>query len=416
MKRGWKAELVGGSALLMVCAMSAAQAQGTPPRYNYKELLKPSTAAYCGYDFMINQSGTVAGTCSYQNGYTYVTDIARCGYANPLCALFFKKRVPVYYSWPVQWPANAAPRSLTLSGSQNKNSVVLAGLTDAGDIYATNNILVNGGTSSARFVDQTWVWKGQVSAGTLVTPPTPPVGTAFKLRQVTGAGRMLWATEPVNGYGYDVPPRLVITAPNAALQTVPDLPTLNLDWGYRATRINDQGQIVRSRYAILANTDPVQAEFSIWLQRGQGWERLPLKGSQQTFDYSADVLALSGKGSVLVRSYDEAYLWSPDSPQASRMLNITPGAVNYAALNDNDVLAGNLKLSEQGQAPVSHGMVEIAGLRYDLNQLTSGVPAGWVVSRAIAINNKGQVVVELIDPTKASTVANASKYAVLTPQ
>jgi hypothetical protein len=402
-------------ALSTMVVSSGAQAQASAVRYAYKELPKPTAAAYCGAPFFINNNGEAAGTCSYQNGYTTVPDYSKCSFDGPLAALctaLFRKRVPVYYSWPVQWSANAAPRMLTLPGTQNKNKAVLIGLTDAGEVYATNYIVVKPGSASANTTYQVWSWKGQATAGALFSPPASVSGGAsYELWQVTRGGRMLW----VMGRAGVPTLQLFVSTPTGATQAVPDLPASSAQSVTdRGALVNDQGHVLRARVVssfVDATTNVAEREF--WLERGQGWERLPIQSSTPGFIGNAELAGLSNQDTVVVRFYSDVYTWRSASPQAASV-ELNQGLVSD--LNDSDVLVGTTSLNVPNGKINTHGVVVAAGARQDLNDLSAGIPAGWVIMRALSVNNKGQIVVELGDASKSTLDYKTFKYAVLTPQ
>ncbi len=393
----------------------AAQAQGLAARYAFKELVKPSVAKHCVTGtYLINDAGVVVGQCAIQGGTQLVPDFARCGF-NQFCLLFFRKLETWYYYWPAVWPAGGGtPRQLTVPKTTNNRGITPMGLTAAGDVFATH--VVPSGSASGGFDDQTWVWRGQATAGTLYAGPASLTRPGFGLEQVTPTGQMLWFSEGDAFMGRPLS-RTIIEQASGTRTTVANLPATTLGFNDEASdvRINDRGQIIHIR-KVYDESSPEGVRFSeVWLHNGQGWAQpVPLPAGRTSYPLMLDLLMFSGSGSAVLKlSEGEVYLWSPRQPAVTRALD-TSASTRYSAINDFDLLGGNMTVAS---APdVAHAFVESDGIRIDLNTIPTGAPAGWVVHEVMALNNKGQIVVRLRDPKKAWSDNTGQKFGVLTPQ
>jgi hypothetical protein len=262
---------------------------------------------------------------------------------------------------------------------------------------------------------QAWVWKGQGGAPALVKAPVAPSGLNHELLQVTVNGRMLWRARGFDSLGSNITgQQFVISAPDAPDRIMPDLPASPgaSEFGV-GIEINDLGHVLQARSAQLIDNGQTAYDNEYWFDQGQGWQRLPSPG-RRVASASFDFKGLSSLDTLFVNVEAGAFLWSLRDPAVKQAL---PEAF-YLAFSPQGVLGGASFMPQSRLAPnLTHGVVVLNGALLDLNEVTSGVPAGWVVSNVHSISGKGQIVVEMRDITKkAEESGKAIRVALLTPQ
>ncbi len=403
-------------AAALTLATAGAQAQAAAPRYTYRALPNPASALECGYQgygvpLQINQSGTVVGACQFVKGYTTVPNLAKCGFTNTLCHLFNPLLVPVRYPMLVQWPANGgAPRVLSLpSGQDKRTNTAFIGLTDSGDVYASSMKTDSLGRATAALPYQVWLWKGQGGAPSLVTPPASLSKVDHELLQVTKSGRKLWRAQSKSLSGEVNAQQVVISAPDAPDRLLQSLPAsagaepFGFDF-----QLNDLGHVLQAR---LAKRTDNTFETEFWFDQGQGWQLMPSLGGRVEFAYF-EYKGLSNMDTLPIQVDGKDILWSLREPAVKQPL---PSAF-YLGMSPQGALGGSY-FPGGSASYIEHGMVVLNDVLYDLNEVTSGLPAGWVVQKVHSINDKGQVVVEMRDSTKKPEErGKAIRMALLTPQ
>jgi hypothetical protein len=410
-------------ASVLAAGASNALAQAAAPRYTYRELPTPRTAIDCGYrghgvPLQVNLSGTVVGTCQFVKGYTTTGNLARCGFTDTLCNLLHPLVVPVRYPMLVQWPANGgAPRLLSLPNGQDKRVATnYIGLTDRGDVYASSwkTSVLGAATSGARPY-QLWVWKGQGGAPVMVKPPLATAGLNHELLQVTSTGRMLWRASAVDEVSQVVTAQqVVLSAPGEPDRILQDLPASlgAARFGFEH-EINDQGHVLQKRKVKQVDNGTRVDTTEYWFDQGQGWQALPSPTSRRIVG-AFYLKGLSNQDTLLVPAEGAPFLWNLLDPTVNQPL---PEAL-YQAVSPQGVPGGYAFMPQSSLAPnLPHGVVVIGGARLDLNDVTSGLPAGWLVSEVHSINGKGQIVVEMRDLTKKPEESGkAIRVGILTPQ
>jgi hypothetical protein len=387
-KKPWRPLLWGA---MGVCALFASMTASAQQRYTLRQLKLPlglagtcELAQYGGAP--LDEDGNVHGWCPMWTGGIYFA------YGLPF---------PDGRGKTVTWKADG---SRVLSSYPASASVWRAyGRDTAGRLYADLVAIPVRSFNSLKQLG-TYVYNGSTWAKWV--PPSPLTG-AWQIAQVSRSGVMLLAAQDAAQAG------ALAVVDGSTVTPLPAVPTLLQGDVLGAKRLAPNGHVLvqtRSAGAQAAAARWFWWNGVQWQERGAGGARDPA-----VLDINAsDQAVLTTDETPDIADDRVPYTYSRWQV-ASDTLQALPTWLGYGpqgALNDaGDVVGENLPagtaLSEYfgpRRATIWKG-----GQAIDLNTVTT-LPSGLVLRRAIAINNKGQILVE----TEGSS--SSWSWAVLTPQ
>ncbi|MFT3859423.1 MAG: hypothetical protein QM742_18630 [Aquabacterium sp.] len=389
------------TAACVVAAVGSAHGQ-TSTRYTVREVPRPTSATSCSvHSGGLNENGDVALACQYKGGTRQET----ASFCLGLYTCFpYKVTRTWYYNLPAVWQAsNSSLRSLSVSV---RASVWQVWMLNSGTVLATGApIDATGMTSSA---GTAWTWSPVSNLGEPVLPPSslPTSAQAYRIHDATTGGLILWS---------DVGERqLALQWPDGRVVPVPHTPANgDVVLEERTPIINDQGMLVRGRWVLGAPLpDQPSGEHlpQSWFFDGQSWTKMTLPPSAIGMDFTR----VNAKGQALGHEVmmGLTYLWQASQPDAVTQITELGGG-SPGQLNDAGLLAGSVPIPNDRNGR-SRAAIWVQGKPIDLNTVTSNLPRGWLLTGVTALNNKGQMVVNVLDSTKLGAAAN--KVAVLTPQ
>jgi hypothetical protein len=297
------------------------------------------------------------------------------------------------------WPANGGSvKPLTTS---ELSSIWNATLTRSGAVLANGVPITSKGVAIGN--GQGWRWLPPYSAaGQTIAPPAGLLGE-YALNGFTQGGAQWWrelggrADAVVTADGQVKPVPLVPAAPQAGETTFED----------QLMAIQDGDMAVRMRLLqTVAANGFATYRHEAWFLRGQQWTQIPLPGPQASIEYAA----IASNGLLLLRIDNADYTWRAEQPN---LLTPTQGT-GARVVNANGVLGGSVFIPNDSKGR-SKASIWWQGQQLDLQGLTTGLPTKtWALRNVAAINDRGQLVVDVEDTSKTG---NASlKTVLLTPQ
>lgn len=372
-----------------------AQAQTATPRYAFKELAKPASARYCDPranvpQRLLNAAGDVVLGCSYVGGIRF-GDTTSNGFYNPFAI------VQWLHDRPVVWSASGAVREMAFPSKSSFNQ--LHGITDVGVVYGTAVALNGSGRSKGPIQTHAWQPGG---ARSLFQYPASAPASQWYVTDVTPSGTVVLSSNE--------DPKIQLVKDGQA-RAFPGLPPIGGLTGTFNLVVHDQGL-----YAASVETANAASwtglDLQPWFYGSGGWQRIT-PPEQYTHIYVRDVNA---RGEVLgTVPPGQDFIWSSATGQNVKLLNLdgAPGS-GAVALNDQGVAVGAVARPQGAtQGGVSRAVAWINGQVVNLQAATT-VPANWVLEGAMAVNEKGQILVSARDTSQSGV--GARRFALLTPQ